>query len=62
MDVTSIAQTALALRSAATAQQQTLAAVKQAHQADQALVQMLAEATTTTTLPTARGQHLNILV
>jgi hypothetical protein len=60
VDVTSLARSALALRAAATAQQLGLATVKQAHQADQALVEMLAQATASSLSP--RGQHLDITV
>ena len=62
MDVTSLAQQALAMRSAATAQQMSLATVKQAHQADQAIVDMLAQATPSAPTSSSRGQNLNIVV
>ncbi|MFO1129137.1 MAG: hypothetical protein U1E66_11975 [Rhodospirillales bacterium] len=62
MDVTSLAQQAVALRSAAASQQINLAAVKQAHQADQAVVDMLAQAMPSAPTSSSRGQNLNIVV
>ncbi len=62
MDVASLARSALALRSAAAHQQQAVAAVQQAHEAEQALVRMLAEATANASPPAHRGQNLDITV
>ncbi|MFO1152332.1 MAG: hypothetical protein U1E42_01530 [Rhodospirillales bacterium] len=62
MDVTSLAQQALAMRASATAQQQTLATIKQANQTDQAVVDMLAQAMPSPPTSSSRGQNLNIVV